>query len=1033
MRLSACSIVKNEAKNIARSIESYKDVVDEIIIVDTGSTDNTVEICKSLGAKVLHFEWINDFAAAKNYALDHAKGEWVIFLDADEWFVPQLTDDRIFKVLNRVEKMDNVGIIKTILCNVDEKTGFISAKNTSARIFKNGPDVRYVGKIHEDIFKGGQPIKQVTLEELEIYHSGYSGGKVTAKSARNLEILYDVYRQGQAETATYFYLCRENAILGNYQEALKFHDLFFGQEDYERVIAVANLYVSVYEHSIVIQQNNLDKFTSADIVESIDLAITKYPEIPKHYYLKGIHYFNSDYDIALAAFQEAIRLDKGYKGKYINTFAHSIPDTYYRMAQIYRAKNMNEEAFDYYVLALQEQPLQEGAFRELIQLIRTQPNEEIIAFINSIYDISDADQVKFLAKQLMLSRLHLVFLYYAKKYNQEFDGQDETTYMAMILSNNEETAVQTAMTAYFNAGKEDDRFFASLAILSKKRRDLYDQYKASLNPVYSSILNKYLNGDRLKNPSQEEIDAFVRLYQHLFYIGSAAELEELEGLFEELPLVVAASLIESYVSNKDHSLIIAKALSYLETLKSEHFKTQLHKLLGFSYFAIHDYAQSVEHFRQALESEHVDLDHNIIIYLKSFADINADELTTHKASKLYESYAPIFEEYIRNRNILRTGKFEEAFSVEDLSKVSTMDGLTFHKEIEAEDTKLSDLVLNTYFNLMEKYVENDLDISAHDMAVRLLKQGYKKDILYFRLGEIYTRLNNPTMSLYCHKKVFEENATFAATLIADQANSNRNYVYKPLLQVKKLEHCPLCGSVAPLQAVYNTLVSSDFSPKYPPLKIWRYCHECRHMFAAEYTEEISSNMDTKKAKEAIKNMAASISGYAETIHHIVSLAPGKRLLDIGSGNGQFLAAALEYGFEPVGIELDENLAALSSRILNVPVHHCRFEDFDTAESYDLITMGQGLERMSDPKTALKKVYELLHRGGLFYIETPNFDSGFARVMQDKDRTLRSARMGNYFSYHSLESLLQSCGFQVLSYGMSKRNHGYMEIIVKRNV
>ena len=86
MKISACVITKNEEKNIARCINSYKDIVDEIILVDTGSTDNTVEIAKSLGAKIYYYEWQNDFSAAKNYALSMAKGDWIIFLDADEFF-----------------------------------------------------------------------------------------------------------------------------------------------------------------------------------------------------------------------------------------------------------------------------------------------------------------------------------------------------------------------------------------------------------------------------------------------------------------------------------------------------------------------------------------------------------------------------------------------------------------------------------------------------------------------------------------------------------------------------------------------------------------------------------------------------------------------------------------------------------------------------------------------------------------------------------------------------------------------------------
>ena len=86
IKLSACTITKNEALNIGKSIDSYKDYVDEIIVVDTGSIDETIEIAESKGAKVLKFEWKNDFSAAKNFALDHASGDWIIFLDADEWF-----------------------------------------------------------------------------------------------------------------------------------------------------------------------------------------------------------------------------------------------------------------------------------------------------------------------------------------------------------------------------------------------------------------------------------------------------------------------------------------------------------------------------------------------------------------------------------------------------------------------------------------------------------------------------------------------------------------------------------------------------------------------------------------------------------------------------------------------------------------------------------------------------------------------------------------------------------------------------------
>ena len=86
MKISACYIVKNEQENIRRSIESLKNQYDELIVIDTGSEDGTVDVVRSLGGKVFVYPWQDDFAAARNFALAKATGDWLIFLDADEYF-----------------------------------------------------------------------------------------------------------------------------------------------------------------------------------------------------------------------------------------------------------------------------------------------------------------------------------------------------------------------------------------------------------------------------------------------------------------------------------------------------------------------------------------------------------------------------------------------------------------------------------------------------------------------------------------------------------------------------------------------------------------------------------------------------------------------------------------------------------------------------------------------------------------------------------------------------------------------------------
>ena len=88
-RISQCMIVKNEEKNIERALSWGKTVMWEQIVVDTGSTDRTVEIARGLGARVVTFPWIDDFSAAKNYAIEQCGGDWIALLDADEYMMPE--------------------------------------------------------------------------------------------------------------------------------------------------------------------------------------------------------------------------------------------------------------------------------------------------------------------------------------------------------------------------------------------------------------------------------------------------------------------------------------------------------------------------------------------------------------------------------------------------------------------------------------------------------------------------------------------------------------------------------------------------------------------------------------------------------------------------------------------------------------------------------------------------------------------------------------------------------------------------------
>jgi len=191
VRLSQCMIVKNEEKNIEKALSWAKGIAFEQIVVDTGSTDRTVEIAEKLGAKVYHFQWINDFSAAKNFAIEQASGNWIAFLDADEYFPPEDASKLLpfFRHIQSDPKLRNTWlVIQCPLHHVDE-TGKTTSIVTHERVFRNLPAIRYVGKIHEKL--NIHVDNTVFGEDIAIIHTGYNRTAYndTNKAQRNIDLL----------------------------------------------------------------------------------------------------------------------------------------------------------------------------------------------------------------------------------------------------------------------------------------------------------------------------------------------------------------------------------------------------------------------------------------------------------------------------------------------------------------------------------------------------------------------------------------------------------------------------------------------------------------------------------------------------------------------------------------------------------------------------------------------------------------------------------------------------------------------------
>ncbi len=187
--VSLCLIVKNEAPVLRDCLNSVGHLVAEMIVVDTGSSDNTREMAAAAGARIFDWEWRDDFAAARNFALDQATGTWLLVLDADEMLSPIPAED--FRALLAPPEVE--GYYLTIFSRLADGT---EAVDEVVRLFRNKPDYRFAGIIHEQvagsILRGthGSVLRHAPAI-LHITHHGYLPEALERqhKSSRNIALI----------------------------------------------------------------------------------------------------------------------------------------------------------------------------------------------------------------------------------------------------------------------------------------------------------------------------------------------------------------------------------------------------------------------------------------------------------------------------------------------------------------------------------------------------------------------------------------------------------------------------------------------------------------------------------------------------------------------------------------------------------------------------------------------------------------------------------------------------------------------------
>lgn len=292
--ISACIITRDEADLLDRCLKSLAKYPLEIVVVDTGSADNSVEIAHRYTDKVFSFKWCRDFSAARNYAAQKASNDYILMVDTDEvlvWadFDKLITNPEQTGAFERVNIFTRSGEKQVI-------TEYIS-RLYDRRIFT------YEGKIHEQLVKKDGSSYKIYEIPLRFEHSGYDGSadKVSRKADRNIELLLEEYNSNPHDTYILYQLGKACYMKRDYENAFFYFDKATYEDVDERLEYVVDLIVS-YGYSMI----NTGRANMALGLEGLEAQFGKRAEF---LFMMGLVYMNNTmFEQAVDSFLKATKI-----------------------------------------------------------------------------------------------------------------------------------------------------------------------------------------------------------------------------------------------------------------------------------------------------------------------------------------------------------------------------------------------------------------------------------------------------------------------------------------------------------------------------------------------------------------------------------------------------------------------------------------------------------------------------------------------------------------------------------------------------
>ncbi|MEE4567360.1 glycosyltransferase [Paenibacillus polymyxa] len=549
--IALCMIVKNEQEYLRRCLDSVKDKVNQIVIVDTGSTDETVNIAKEYTNEVYHMDWTNNFAAARNESIKYATTEYILVLDADEYLEESADLQK--------EIASGADYYFTKIHNI---MSFDRALNHLAiRIFSNNKELYYQNRLHEHLnimdegidFKSGQA-------GLIIMHTGYTDEMMEGreKAKRNLPLMLKEVEENPT-VYNLFNMGRTYMWVGKYEKAIPFLQRAYPMS---KNLTIAPDLVITLCRSL----GEMKRYDEA--LQILQEATIVYPNEVDLLHLQGLYFMEIGYyRDAIVTMTKCLEIgDQGItftegNGSYI---AH------FRLAEWYESRNDLVKSYEHILEAFKLKndfvPVMGKYFRILEKA--NVPLEEVFVSTNQLYPISNSGQLEKML-EVMYQLRHPLLQRYLTEYNVTI--QDNVMAVARQYARDYDAA-QALWLEIMDVDKQNGEDILLLSIILKNET-LFGRAKTLLNlsqkeqkNLYKIIVNEP-SGDVKLTPHLEnileraiihlirlqEFDIFEKILDYLWQGGVDAKVKACEHLvsygFSEIAIDLLVKLFEQYPRN----------------------------------------------------------------------------------------------------------------------------------------------------------------------------------------------------------------------------------------------------------------------------------------------------------------------------------------------------------------------------------------------------------------------------------------------------------------------------------------------------